>query len=357
MLVKLLVRVPSVAIFHAICFFLDGIFYPGLRNFEVKSPVFIVGHSRSGTTFVHRMMCEDSERFSFFLLYELWFPSLIQKKVIRALSRLDHRLGGKIEKRVRAWEQKKFAKGKDVHAMGLTIPEEDDFVLTSSCASGWWVVLLPYVKELDFHYVDQMPTKRRQRRLAHYRECVKRQLYLNGGNKIHLSKNPTFSGRVESLIEAFPDARFVVTVRHPYEIIPSNMKLMKLSWSLRGWEEARIKESLAGIIGKSFNMIRHPLEVLDKHPETKHAIINYPDLISQPKATIVALYKQLDLPISAEFEKKLDSEQAKAKAHKTSHSYSLAEFDLDGEMIHRELADLFERFHWEVASTPESSLS
>ncbi len=54
---------------------------------------------------------------------------------------------------------------------------------------------------LDFYYVDERPKRERNRLLGFYEECVKRQLYLNGPEKIHLSKNPTFSGRVESSIE------------------------------------------------------------------------------------------------------------------------------------------------------------
>jgi hypothetical protein len=83
LLFRLLVRVPLVALFHTICFFLDGILFPGLHHIEVRSPVFIVGHARSGTTLLHRLMSEDGDRFSSFMLYELWFPSLLQKKVIR----------------------------------------------------------------------------------------------------------------------------------------------------------------------------------------------------------------------------------------------------------------------------------
>src|SRR3990172_4038999 len=210
----LLVLVPIVSAFHAICFFLDAILFPGLRKVEVRTPVFIVGHARSGTTLMHRLMSKDGERFSFFLLYELFFPSLLQKKMIRFLAACDRRLlGARIENRLKAWEERKFAATQDMHATGLTVPEEDDFIHTFSCASGFWIVLLPYMGLLDFYYVDQRPPQRRHRLMNFYKECVKRQLYLNGADKIHLSKNPTFSGRIESLIETFPDARIVVMMR------------------------------------------------------------------------------------------------------------------------------------------------
>ena len=41
------IAVPIVSSFHALCFFLDGILFPGLWKVEVKRPVFMVGHARS----------------------------------------------------------------------------------------------------------------------------------------------------------------------------------------------------------------------------------------------------------------------------------------------------------------------
>src|SRR5947208_2010690 len=82
LLVRLLVTVPLVATFHALCFLLDPLLFPRLRKTRIETPVFIIGHARSGTTLLHRLMSEDRERFSIFMYYELFFPSLLQKKVI-----------------------------------------------------------------------------------------------------------------------------------------------------------------------------------------------------------------------------------------------------------------------------------
>lgn len=79
-----------------------------------------------------------------------------------------------------------------------------------------------------------------------YRSCVRRQLYINGENKIHLSKNPTYCGRVGALIEAFPDARFVVLYRNPYETIPSLLKLLSISWKQQ--EISRLSECRAPFV-------------------------------------------------------------------------------------------------------------
>ena len=63
-----------------------GCSFPGSVENPIERPVFVVGHARSGTTFVHRLMSQDEDRFSVFRLYELYFPSLLQKKLIRGVA-------------------------------------------------------------------------------------------------------------------------------------------------------------------------------------------------------------------------------------------------------------------------------
>jgi hypothetical protein len=352
LLVRLLVTVPLVASFHAVCFFLDGLLFPGLRAVAVRTPVFVVGHARSGTTLLHRLLSEDTGRFSVFLYWELFFPSLLQKKVIRGLIALDRRLGGRIATRVQAWEEKTFGPMRHIHPMGLTMPEEDDFLLTYSCASGYWIVLLPYMGELDFYHVDDMPPAKRRRMMRFYAECVRRQLYLNGADKIHLSKNPIFSGRVETLIETFPDARIVVCMRDPGETIPSLLKLMQTGWARRRWDAARMQRSLKLLADQSFHTYRHPLAVLRRHPETPHAIVDYRDLVAAPSATVHEVYARLGFTPSAELERALALQESRGRTRESKHEYSLEEFGLARDVIEGELADLYATFGWRTAGTP-----
>jgi hypothetical protein len=350
LLFSLLVVVPVVASLDAVCFALDPILFPSLRRTTVVAPVFILGHARSGTTLLHRLMSEDAERFSAFRLYELFLPSLLQKRLVRALGCFDRRwLGGSIDRRVRAWDERRFGKTRDVHAMSLFEAEEDDGVLTYSCASGAWIVRLPYLGELDFYHVDEWPERKRRRHMRFYAECVRRQLHLNGGYKTHLSKNPIFAGRVESLLETFPDARIVVPFRHPYETIPSLLQLMQLAWTMRRWSPAEMERSLHVLAEQSFHTYRHPLEVLARHPETPHAIVDYAELVAEPKKVVERVYAQLGIAMTADYEAALVAAQQRARAHRTSHRYSLEQFGLEAGEIRDRLADLFERFHWEDA--------
>lgn len=69
-----------IQLMHWIGFFLDDIFFSGYRNVEVKEPLFIVGVPRSGTTFLHRVLANDTEQFTTFTLWELLFaPSVTER--------------------------------------------------------------------------------------------------------------------------------------------------------------------------------------------------------------------------------------------------------------------------------------
>lgn len=342
------VKVPLRALFHSVCFFLDMILFPKLWLVKVKKPVFIIGHARSGTTLAHRLMSGD-ERFSAFRYYELLLPSLLQKKTVRMVAWMDnHWFGQRLEKRLQAWEKRKFGPTQHIHKMGLTIPEEDDLMYLTSCASGFWATKLPYMDSLDFFHVDQRPEAERRKMMNFYRNCVRRQLYINGDNKIHLSKNPTYCGRVGALIEAFPDARFVLLYRNPYETIPSLLKLLHVSWKLQGNTPESMQNSTRTMINLSYESYLHPLAVLERNPQTPYSIIDYRELITAPKATMEQVYHDLDLPVTEKFDLFLTAQQEKSRKHETTHSYSMAEFGLSDQEIHNKLGPLFTRFNWDV---------
>ncbi len=346
----LLVGVPIISTFHAICFMLDWIVFPDLRKVEVREPIFMVGHARSGTTLTHRLLSKDSGRFSSFMLYELYFPSLIQKKVIRAIIRFDdEKMGGLLAGQVRAWEEWRYGGMRHMHSMGLTQAEEDDIVLYWSMAAGFWITKMPYMGDLDFYAMNDWPAKKRRRYNDFYRECVRRQLYLNGSDKIHLSKNPMYSGRVASLIEAFPDAKIIVNIRNPYETIPSLLSIMRAGWKQLGWDDEKQAETLKILAEQSWDTYLHPIETLDANPGTRGAIVDYRDLISDPAATLERVYRDLELPMSDEYRETLAGEGKREREHKTRHTYSLEQFGLEADSIRSELGVLFDRFHWEDA--------
>jgi hypothetical protein len=344
----MLFAVPILASMNALCLLLDRIFFPGFRKVEIRDPIFILGHARSGTSLMHRLMTRDSEQFSWFMTSELFVPSLIQKKLIRFIGQCDRRFfGSRIEKRITAWEDRAFAKGRQMHPMSLTGPEEDEFLMALTFTSGTVAMIFPYMRELrDYASFDAQPEWQRRPVMNYYRECLRRQIYLNGREKIHLSKNPVFSGKVASLIEAFPGARFVVLARNPYETIPSLLKMMTRNWKASDCDRSRIADSLQVMGEISIYHYLHPFEVLDEKPGTRWTAVRYEELVESPRKTVGQVYDALGLSMAPEMSESLVKEEQRSKEYRAEHLYSLKEFGLTREEIRARLAPLFERFGW-----------
>lgn len=346
-LFRLLVLVPLEYLLHAIFFTLDYIFFPALWRQQVERPVFIVGHARSGTTLVHRLLASDGDTFSYFLYWEMFFPSLLQKKMIRALGVLDENwLGRVMNKRLVAWDDKKYGPYRHMHDMSLWNSEEDQFVMRGAFVTQQWSIDIPMMDVIDIFHVDQMPAKKRRRWMHHYRECVKRQLLLGGGDKIHLSKNPLMSGWVEALIETFPDARIVVMMRDPAQCIPSVLKLVELTWKGKGWQRADYARSLQMLTDISFESFHHPAEVLSRHPATPQVVVDYRELIVEPRRTVHEIYRALGMPLSDSFDQFLLSQEDREKSHKAEFHYSIDDYEVSLERIESELSDFYETYGW-----------
>jgi hypothetical protein len=344
----LLFLIPTLVAFDVICLALDEIFFPGYRRVQVKAPIFAIGHARSGTTLTHQLLTKD-ERLVWSMTYELFLPAIVQRKLVRFIADLDRRhFGAALEKRVEAWEDRTFAKGRNMHPMSLTGPEEDEFVMSKTGLSGTLLMLFPYFEQLGgLSRLDEQTPAQRARVMNYYRQTLQRQLYMDGPELTYLSKNPGFCNRVKTLIEYFPDARFIVNMRHPYKPIPSLMKMMVRNWKAAGQEREQMDRSLELLKQNSLDSYRHPVEVLDQHPEIRWAVLDYEKLIESPKDALLDVYEKLEIPPTPEFIKALDEEEQHGKEHRADHIYSLDEFGITHEEIQTDLAPLFERFGWE----------
>jgi hypothetical protein len=347
MLLQLLLVVPILTAIQAAFFLLDYLLFPALWRQEVIEPVFIVGHARSGTTLMHRLMAADGERFSYFLYWEMFFPSLTQKKLIRLLGQLDQRLlGAAILKRLAAWDERTFAPFRHMHDMSLWNPEEDQFVMKSAFVTQQWSLELPLMHEVDIFHIDRLSARRRRRWMGFYRECVKRQLLLNGSHKTHLSKNPIMSGWVNALLDTFPDARIVVMVRDPIQCIPSTLKLVETYWQSKKWSRAEYQAAQRTLTEISFDTFDLPREALASRAQTPHCFVDYRDLTSAPKKTVETIYQALGLDVSSRYESYLAQQEEKEKGHASHFSYSIDDYEIRPQEIEARLATYYEQYHW-----------
>ena len=351
MLLRLLLWIPVCALIHSVFFLLDYLLFLRLWSLRVEKPVFVIGHARSGTTLMHRLLSGDSERVSYFLYWEMFFPSLTQKTLIRWLGRLDQRLlGGRIDARLKAWDDKTFGPYRHMHHMSLWNAEEDCFAMSAAFVSQQWALDVPMMDKMDFFYLDKKPAKRR-RWMHHYRELVKRQLLLNGSDRIHLSKNPMMCGWVGALLDVFPDARFVIMMRDPAECIPSCLKLVQSTWKAKGWSETQYEPSLAALTEISFAHFTHPPKVLALHPNTPRVVVDYRALTQDPAASVRAVYQALGIELSPEYAAWLDAQGEKARKHQSTFEYSLGEFRLQRAEIEARLSEFYDRYQWPRAAS------
>ena len=130
--------------------------------------------------------------------------------------------------------------------------------------------------------------------------------------------------------------------------MPSLLKLMQVSWRMRKWSDAEMQGSLRLLAEQSYDTYKGPLEVLARHPEVPRAIVDYTELVAEPRKVIERIYSEIGFPISPAYAEQLDAAQRRAeKAHETAHRYSLEEFGLRAEEFRANLGELFERFHWD----------
>lgn len=346
-LLRLLVLVPLLTFFHAVCFLLDYIFFPRLFWQQVKEPVFIVGHARSGTTLMHRLMAADEQRFSFFLYWEMFLPALTQRYLVRFIGSIDAKFfNSTLKKKLQDWDDKTFGKTRHIHNMGLWIAEEDQFVMSSAFVTQQWSLTLPLMHQIDIFHIDKLSEKRKIKWMNHYKRCVRRQLLINGGNKTHLSKNPVMSGWVNALLETFPDAKIVTMVRDPIECIPSTLKLVELAWKMRKWQPADYADSLNALTAISFDCYRLPKKALEAKPYVAHYFVDYRQLIAEPKATLEKTYKALGLHISPSYQAYLEQQQNKERAHQSNFEYKLEDFSISADQIETELDEFYLQYQW-----------
>ncbi len=346
LLVRLLVLVPLESTVHALFMALDYLFFPKLWTQEIKDPVFIVGHQRSGTTLMHRLLSDDGERFSYFLYWEMFFPSLLQKRIVQGVGWLDRKLFGElIKNRLVAWDDKTFGPYRHMHYMSLWASEEDAFALRPAFVSQQWALDLPIMHVIDQFHLDQMPAKQKGW-MRFYRAVIKRQLLFNGGNKIHLAKNPVMSGWVETLIKYFPGARIVVLMRDPGQCIPSGMQLVKVSWEGKGWSPSDYAQSQAMLLQTCFESFTNPRDVLARYPQTPQVVVDYRELTSDPRAAIKKVYQALELELTPEFDEYLVAKGEREKKHSSSFRYDISDFQVSYEQIENELSDFYEQYDW-----------
>lgn len=324
---------------------LDHILFPRLRKQQVREPVFIIAPPRSGTTLTQKLMALDEERLVHAKLYQTIFPAVCYQKFFSGVAWLDQCIGGPLAA-LMGWAEKQFFSGwDDRHKLRFNQPEEDDGFFIYSFVTEAIYLLFPHVDELwAAGFPDALNPAERRKLMRYYRGCLQRQLYANGPSKTVLSKATQSSGAVESLLEAFPDAKFITIVRHPYQSVPSHVSVFYPVWCAHSPDIAKdgpVSKSYARLAVKWY---QHLYEFRLKVNPSQYYCVDYRDLVRDPKETLEKVYAHFGWKISDAFRARLEAAAAQHTKFQSSHSYTLEEFGLSKEWIDEELGPLLDHY-------------
>lgn len=324
---------------------LDEILFPGYRGVTVREPLFVVGLPRSGTSFLHRVLARDRRRFTTLRLWELLLaPSITERKLVSELAALDRAVGRPFGRLLAGLERRAGAWMEEVHHLSLDAPEEDYLLLLPVFACFLLVVPFPHSRRIwKLARFDELPAGEREPILSFYRSCVQRHLYLAGPEKTLLSKNPSFTPFVRSLVETFPDARVICCVRDPARAAPSLLSSLRVGSRIFGWDPAdpahrdRFLEMLE-------HYTRHALDTLSELPEERHAFVPLAELKEDAEAALLRVYRRFGWSPAPAFRERLDRARDRGRNHRSRHSYTLEEFGLSAEGVRERFPGLVERF-------------
>jgi hypothetical protein len=261
--------------------------------------------------------------------------------------RLDARLGGHLNRALRAFDKRTLGKFR-IHPISFFQPEEDENILFHNWSSYFVSYLFPFIDEMPrYHYFDEsIPAEERRQIMAFYRSMIQRHLYATG-KKHYVAKNPAFSPKIKTLAEFFPDACIIYLVRNPLDMLPSTVSW--INYARRVFTEPEQKYIyIDEILGITQHWYRHPLRYLDAHPSPRHLILKYDDLIQRPEQVIRGFYEQFGYPDKPGLDGIINQAMQETLSFRTDHFYSYEEMGFTRQQIVEMYRDIFERFEFDT---------
>src|SRR5262245_9334446 len=253
-----------------------------VRNTVIdKHPIFVIGHWRTGTTLLHEFFIRDP-RFGFPDMQDCFNPN-------------HSLLTNHFFKRYCKWMMPSQRPMDNMH-MGWERPQEDEFALA--------LLGLPSTYT-DFAFPNRPPMNPgaldlsglTPKELAKWKRLFVRflkEVTVRTGKQLVL-KSPPHTARIPTLLELFPDARFVHIVRDPYVVFPFTVHLWKSMAATHGLQ----KPMWPGIEEKVFREFRVIYDRLEEarpflKPGRFHEL-RYEELIRDPVGEMRKVYDELEL--------------------------------------------------------------
>ena len=297
-----------------------------LKNHPVpENPVFIVGHWRTGSTFLHQLMNLDPQ-FVAPTAFQVSVPDsfLVSRKYYEPIMT-------KVMSKKRPM---------DNVALGFDEPQEDEYALMKLTLDSPLIKLLfPDNNEYFLNgFTDFIPSDKEKWKNELFNFC--RKLDFQSGKRIVL-KNPFHSMRIPMLTKMFPEAKFIHIYRNPYDVIPSTVNL----WNIVGeqnrlkkrWIEPKLKDVISGFD----RILKKTQQDLNALPKESWYELRFEDFEKNPKAEIQKMYDHFNWSFSEEYENNLTGKLEKLKDYK-KNKFNLPESDK--KLIHSMLKSHIDRY-------------
>jgi omega-hydroxy-beta-dihydromenaquinone-9 sulfotransferase len=324
---------------------LDNVCYPAYRSVAVRKPVFILGHPRSGTTFLQLLLTQTAE-FCAFAAWEIFVPSLTARALVRRA----------MARRI-AEGRTTFFPAEMGHQVALDQIEEDELLLIYTSNTELVSTISPLAfGDWDFSelvYADAQPEPLRRRTMAFLRGCYQRQIYVTGKPQV-VGKLTYSAMRLRSLLAEFPDARIVYIVRSPFETIPSFFSLERNLFA-HMWGEVSIPRDVMERYyrrryASSVAYYRYVEDLMDSGalPPTQFMAVSYDELRRNLVTTVDRIASFAGLQLSPELRERIAKQEREQKTYQRRHAnLGLEEFGLTEERVRADFAYVFDKYGFE----------
>lgn len=330
---------------------LDEILFFKYRQTKISRPVFIIGNPRSGTTFMHRLISLDEGRYAYMKLYHTILPSVTFYKIVKAISFVDRRIGRPFRRFFDWIDSWLFKKWRHIHPTGFNQTDEDEGLFIFSFLTVAVSLICPYMQHLEYlTIIDRLPETTRTKLQNYFMSSLKRFMYVEGQNKILLTKNVITTGRLNTILSAMPDARVVYLVRDPRAAIPSYISMFSSSWKLIAPGISETGKEYQALAKVAIDFYKYFYTQKQKYTSYNFITIGYTEAKENPAEVINRIYNYFGLPVSNAFIKQLEKSVRQTKNYKSLHKYSLAQYGLTAAAIENELKEFMNTYFFDEAA-------